>query len=543
MIYWCKECNIPLVNERECNICGNETKTIAKDIRPVFKEEKKVVSIILGRDVINSSVWNRGSVNYIIDGETIKVDYVKLFTIDKIVKNIREEYKRQTLNFEEILNVDQFQYVSSDDYLFKFVEANRKYIKNLEYDSQKYILELIDKFSLKRVIPTVSFSGGKDSTVISNLVRETYGKQEIFHLFGDTTLEFRATYNYIDRFKKANVFTPFIISSSEKNFFNLCKEFGPPSRLERWCCTIFKTSVISESINILEHDPENTYYSLSFLGIRASESVSRGNYEKTRHDSKISRQIVSMPILEWLNIDVWLYILYKKLDFNAAYTLGFSRVGCWCCPNNSTRSDFFMKLFFHEDYSLWHDLLISYAKKARIVDYEIYVNSGKWKSRRGLRGLTKKDISIKQTKCNLSNNSRIFFLEKDMDKNIIELFKPFGAIKKTFENKDLIMYMVTYEFDGQGSNFKIYIYLDNNTIKIEPLIIKDINLFYKRVECQLRKYEHCMECQACDSVCPFGAINTTNRYTIDEEKCTNCLNCVANFNGGCLRVEIHKSKI
>ena len=324
MIYWCKKCNIPIIDRNKCSLCGSELKKISNDIRPVFVEEKKVISIILQRDITEASVWNKGSIHYIIDGENVDVNYVDLFSNDDLIKIIREKYFKYTTNFDELINCNQFDYVMNDKYLSKFIMANEEHIKRLEYESQNYIKELVNSIEKKDIISTVSFSGGKDSTVVSNLVRETYGNQQIFHLFGDTTLEFDTTYNYIERFKEENKFTPFIISSSEQNFFDLCKEFGPPSRVERWCCTIFKTSAISENINLLG----DSGFSLSFLGIRALESLQRSNYEKTRYSSKISRQIVSMPIYEWATIEVWLYILYKKLDFNAAYTLGFERVGC-----------------------------------------------------------------------------------------------------------------------------------------------------------------------------------------------------------------------
>ena len=68
--------------------------------------------------------------------------------------------------------------------------------------------------------------------------------------------------------------------------------------------------------------------SISFMGIRRHESNKRKNYKRTREDSKISNQIVSMPIIEWTDFDVWLYIRYKKLIFNDAYKMGYRRVGC-----------------------------------------------------------------------------------------------------------------------------------------------------------------------------------------------------------------------
>ena len=46
---------------------------------------------------------------------------------------------------------------------------------------------------------------------------------EVIHIFGDTTLEFPETYEYIKRFKKNHRFTPMLnAKNKEKNFYDLC---------------------------------------------------------------------------------------------------------------------------------------------------------------------------------------------------------------------------------------------------------------------------------------------------------------------------------
>ena len=52
----------------------------------------------------------------------------------------------------------------------------------------------------------ISFSGGKDSTVVADLVKRATGRADICHLFGDTTLEFPETYNYIKEYKEYNYY-------------------------------------------------------------------------------------------------------------------------------------------------------------------------------------------------------------------------------------------------------------------------------------------------------------------------------------------------
>ena len=200
----------------------------------------------------------------------------------------------------------------------------------------------------------VGVSGGKDSTVTSSIVIRALGTPSILHLYGNTTLEFPETLRYIDRFKAANRRTPVITAqNTDKNFFDMCDIVGPPSRVKRWCCTIFKTGAITHKI-------ERTFPGrriLTFYGIRRSESVSRSKYERETESPKISKQIVFSPIIDWLDADVWLYMLSTGIDFNDAYRLGYTRVGCWCCPNNNQRSQFLSRIYMKEESKKWHDFL------------------------------------------------------------------------------------------------------------------------------------------------------------------------------------------
>ena len=78
----------------------------------------------------------------------------------------------------------------------------------------------------------VSFSGGKDSTVTSDLVMRALSEPKILHIFGDTTLEFPETMKYIERFKKEHPQTPVVSSrNKDKDFEELCALVGPQAEL------------------------------------------------------------------------------------------------------------------------------------------------------------------------------------------------------------------------------------------------------------------------------------------------------------------------
>lgn len=67
------------------------------------------------------------------------------------------------------------------------LESNRKRLLALEDDAFEFIKHTVNDHSPREIL--VSFSGGKDSTVVSDLVRRALGRADILHIFGDTKLE------------------------------------------------------------------------------------------------------------------------------------------------------------------------------------------------------------------------------------------------------------------------------------------------------------------------------------------------------------------
>ena len=209
-----------------------------------------------------------------------------------------------------------------------YIQANKARYHEITLEAIDYIGQAAKGYDATSMF--VSFSGGKDSTVVSSLVTTALSNPGIIHLFGNTTLELPETIEYINRFKKNNRKTPVLTSMNEQqDFFELCKEFGPPSRMLRWCCTVFKTGFISKKINSSFRGKTNIR---TFYGIRRNESKSRSNYQREDNSPKISKQKVSSPIIDWRDYDIWLYILSTGIDFNDAYRKGFTRIGCIVRP-------------------------------------------------------------------------------------------------------------------------------------------------------------------------------------------------------------------
>lgn len=525
-VYYCKQCNVPvLIDENnignKCPNCNSELKYVGTDGRVVYPQERLLLECAIGKPLkyINSSVWNLKGNKYLIDGKILKISVKELTSKDPdTVRELINQYKEQ--------NNDKF----FKENIKKFIEVNRYRLNLITDEACSYIKNMASEYTLDSMF--VSFSGGKDSTVVSDLVIKALGANDILHIFGDTTLELGSTYQYVEKFKKEN---PNIllrnVRNKEKDFMELTKNsFGPPSRVMRWCCTIFKTGPISRKIDALFKNKREV---LTFYGIRRSESVSRSKYERDYESPKITKQRVVGPIIDWKDIDVWLYILANNVLVNEAYEWGYTRVGCWCCPNNSSWSEFMSKIYEPERYKEWRGALVDFATKIGKPDPEDYIEEGGWKARQGGNGLDVSHTKLNSQNCTTEQNAKTYELTRPIEDQLYELFKPFGVIDKDSGRKFIDEVLVIDKKTGQPI-ISIQGNIGSNKLKIAILSNNNPTLLEKRVECQITKYQACMGCLACESVCKFDAIKIrNNKYYIDEKKCARCLECVTHFTNGC----------
>lgn len=533
-IYWCDDCNVPIFTS-ECPVCGARGKYIATDVRPVFPEENMLISIILKDAPFKyqkSSVWYGGGA-YIIDGKKVKFSITQMNKLPlENIKIFKEKYEQ---------NKGGIDYSFFNAIIDRFVSANADRYNFITEEAIHFVQQYRDRYSIEDMM--VSFSGGKDSTVTSHIVNRALGTNKVLHVFGDTTLEFPYTMEYKKRFNRNEESQGVRILTAknrEKNFEDLCDVVGPPSRVMRWCCTVFKTGAIQKTIASAFKDKKNI---LSFQGIRHNESASRSKYERESESPKITKQTVASPIIDWIDFDVWLYILTTKIDFNDAYRLGWTRVGCWCCPNNGGWSEFLAKVHMYDQYEHWHEMLVEFARKIGKPDPEEYVDDGGWKARQGGNGLAAAQTSVVAFEpCATDENAFNYDLQKPISEELYELFKPFGYINKELGNKRL---GEVYVLNKAG---KVVLVLQGRigSTKLK-VIIKDIHIAKAKtlsvaegkVQCQLTKYQMCLGCKACESVCKHDAISVKDdgtgkiRYTIDDEKCKRCTECVGHFNAGC----------
>lgn len=543
-IFWCEKCNIPNY-DRICACCNNEGKYISTDIRPVFPEERLLIEVLLGKPFkfANKSVWNTSGNNYIVDGKKIK------FSLKDTIEKNNPKDVINLLKKHEKQNEEYVKNVYSCEYIKLFIESNRIRLQYIMTEAMKYIKNISQQYKDDSMF--VSFSGGKDSTVTSDIVMKALGRENIIHIYGDTTLEYPATSIYLERFKKMHSKTPMLIAKNKEQDFNeLCKIIGPPSRMMRWCCTIFKTGAITRKI---DSTFKNQREILTFQGIRRNESTARNKYDRESKDSKISKQLAVSPIIDWLEFDIWLYIISNNVDFNDAYRLGFSRVGCWCCPNNSSWSEFLSSIYMEEKYEIFHNILLDFARGIGKLDAEEYIRGGGWKARQGGNGLEYSKNAVLEFKpCALLDNTINFELTKNIGDNLYELFKPFGTINYSIGNQRLgevyVLNRTTNEPILKISGRKGQKNLKVTVVKFKG-VFKDMKTSEMLIKNQITKYQTCIGCLACESHCKHNAIkisnvgiNTELVYKIDDKKCIGCLECVKHFSGGCFMKKVLRTK-
>ena len=533
-IYWCDACNIPLIRESnqvgkdECPICKGETKYKVVDLRPVFPEERLLYAILLDESpdyFMDKSVWAANN-RLIIDGKIVQISNKVYESIDA------NDVNKRLQKYHSFVDYNYF-----NRSIKKFVEANKNRLIYLKDEAFEFVRNTSLKYPEENVV--ISFSGGKDSTVTADVVTKALSNPSLVHIFGNTTLEFPMTIEYAKRFRENHPLAIFQTAiNQEQDFMKVCEDIGPPARMMRWCCSMFKTGPITRTINSLYRNQKI----LTYYGIRKNESVSRSKYNRIEEDSesiKIQQQAVASPIFFWKDIDIWLYILSEDIDFNDAYRLGYDRVGCWCCPNNTQRAQALSRIYMPVESIAWRSFLIDFAKRIGKPDPEVYVDSGKWKARQGGNGLESSgDIKLRFTNCTAEEHAKIYKLTRPYSDELIGLFVPFGIIAPELGNK-LIKETIVLDLKTNVPIISIQPFNQDgfdHSVKIKTLNVADHDAVHRMAGYQVRKYNACRKCLKCESLCRAGAISILgDYYNIDPEKCTRCKKCMTAkyLDGGC----------
>jgi 3'-phosphoadenosine 5'-phosphosulfate sulfotransferase (PAPS reductase)/FAD synthetase len=226
------------------------------------------------------------------------------------------------------------------------LNAQTKRYKNLVYRTEQEIIETLKQF--KNI--SVSFSGGKDSTVLLDLVGRNF--PDVFTYVKDSNALFPDTWNLIEIYKKKY---KFFIVKSDYTWQEIYK-MREKKRISLAQGMIWNVYDPAKKF-IREHNID-----VQCIGLRANESRVREMRFKIYGHLRIHKQIgipCYYPLKDWRVEDIWSYIEEHNLPYNTLYdkcrALGIpdseSRVGSYLelrgqnNPNELILKKFYPDLF------------------------------------------------------------------------------------------------------------------------------------------------------------------------------------------------------
>ena len=517
-IYWCPKCGVPLL-QPVCGNCGCKGIKTVSDLKPMFEEEREFYASETG--------WTK----------LLELELSLLWMRYKTVWYNGQRLVRLSAGSGPSI-VKEYDYCLSEakptvETLYK---ANAETLQRLEGDAIDFIRQVVAQYPERP--PVVSFSGGKDSAVVSYLVRKALETNEVVHVFGDTTIEYPDTYVFTEEFRRASQIPTemFLMPRAPLDWFEMCERLEPPSMILRWCCTVFKANPLGTAMNTLSDDGV-----LSFEGIRRCESASRRNAETIYKNKKISCQLSVRPIIDWKDLEVWLYSLVRGIPINPVYKKGLTRAGCLYCPYNAPFTDYLLSQVYPEKMRGWHDFLVEHARQIGRKDAVEYVSTGGWKLRAGGTKRQSKDTSLKRfgKPCEGDIETR-YELTRPATTTLYEMFKPLGVLSPI--SNPQLGYFVVQDHKTDEKLFQFQAIVGQPYLSVTVLRAKRRKLLLQQIERQVRKFQACVRCGGCVAVCPTGALSLDPSITVNSETCICCLKCSRFTKSGCIALNsLHTS--
>jgi len=402
------------------------------------------------------------------------------------------------------------------------LERNRSILDGLTHTAMEQIAEKFELYRKRVDTVAVAFSGGKDSLVLLDLVQRVLPPDEFVVVFSDTTMELSSTYDVLEKAKKRWKKLRFFTVRAPKPATETWKEFGPPSRLQRWCCTVHKSAPCLRFLREMVGQPQ--IKALILDGVRRGEGGARGSYLSVSEGIKHFTQINIHPLLDWSLTEVYLYLFRRELLFNKAYRQGMVRVGCSLCPFASQWSNFIVAQCYPEDIAPFLQLLDEYVRVRETPQEEVktFIAEGCWGARAGGRVLSTKPKVFLDKK-----NGSMEFLIHQPKENWLEWAKTLGTVglegpdRGCIINGDRLLYFSLRRIEGR---LEVTI---RGVGSYDPV-------FERRLRAVANKVAYCVHCQTCEVECPFGALRIEDRVFVDSQRCTNCGNCLCFIEKGCL---------
>ena len=204
--------------------------------------------------------------------------------------------------------------------------AEQERLEKLENESLHIIREVANQFKN----PACLWSMGKDSTAVLYLLKKAFfGKIPFPIIHIDTGYKFPQMYAFRDNLAKEWGFN-LLIAKNEKAI----KGGVSPEKGKFECCTELKTKALKQFLEKHKFDALFLAIRRDEHGIRAKERFFsprdqdfKWNYKEQppemwdlfKNLSKEGEHTRVHPILEWTELDVWLYIDKEKIPVNPLY--------------------------------------------------------------------------------------------------------------------------------------------------------------------------------------------------------------------------------
>lgn len=414
------------------------------------------------------------------------------------------------------------------------LQVNQNNLSVIENEAMDFIKQQYEEYQTGKKIAgfVVAFSGGKDSQVTLDLVSRVIPHEKFTVVFTNTGMELPCTLELMQiteqHYRKK--FPEFKLEQAESNkaALDMWKEYGPPSRVNRWCCSVLKTALFGRKMKeILEVTSQPRL--LVFEGVRNDESSKRAAYNRVGEGVKHVNLINCRPILKWNSTEVFLYMYRNNIQINPAYTMGLTRVGCGVCPFASDWSEYVIRKRYPKIAADFIGVVEDMAKNIGIISKEKideYIKTGNWKKNAGGKGLSQ-------------DASRMDIISKEPDFECIvqnpkvDWQKWFSTIGEYFLEKIGTDYCKG-ELKFNEEVIKFDVKYGENSIRFKAMGTTNRVMLISYLTKAFTKTAYCELCGVCEIECPTGALTIRDSVEIDKSRCVHCHNCFEINTKGCI---------
>lgn len=395
------------------------------------------------------------------------------------------------------------------------VSKNYSILESLVQDTIKKIYNTYSDYSKKIDVFYVAFSGGKDSIVTLDLVQRALPHNCFKVLFGDTGMEFPDTYTTVEQVyeKCKSDGIDFIITKADQGPKDSWVKFGPPATVTRWCCSVHKTAPQILKLRDLTNKPNFT--GMAFIGVRASESAARNEYDYLSLGEKHKGQFSCNPILEWNSAELYLYLYSRGIPISEVYKKGNKRAGCLVCPRAAERNEYFAHMLYPSEFDSLLDLIKQMYRNNFSSEEKLneFIDHGGWKARKNGRDLS---LALNYRE-SVGKEYTTIFIEKPKS-DWKEWIKTIGVLVNSESPYKI-------DFKGNILDFEVKEVSVGLEVQFSNELTKTHTAFTKMLKSVMHKTACCVACNSCAADCHNGCIVKINGKIHITDNCVHCAQC------------------